>query len=83
LTLSREAYIDIFLGKITSWNDPKIAKDNPGVNLPNQKITVVHRSDGSGTTGVFTKHLSAISSEWKQKVGEVDTLRVKTTQILK
>lgn len=74
LKLSREAYIDIFLGKTTSWNDPKIAKDNPGVNLPNQKITVVHRSDGSGTTGVFTKHLSAISSEWKQKVGEGKTV---------
>jgi phosphate transport system substrate-binding protein len=75
LKLSREAYVDIFLGKITKWNDPKIAADNPGVNLPDQKITVVHRSDGSGTTGVFTKHLSAISSEWQQQVGEGKTVQ--------
>ncbi|MDY6803942.1 MAG: phosphate ABC transporter substrate-binding protein PstS [Cyanobacteriota bacterium] len=75
LKLSREAYVDIFLGKITKWNDPKIASDNPGVNLPDQDITVVHRSDGSGTTGVFTKHLSAISSEWKQAVGEGKTVQ--------
>ncbi len=70
LKLSREAYIDIFLGKITKWNDPKITQDNPGVNLPDQNITAVYRSDGSGTTGFFTKHLSAISPEWKEKVGE-------------
>ena len=75
LKLSREAYVNIFLGKITKWNDPKIASDNPGVNLPDQDITVVHRSDGSGTTGVFTKHLSAISSEWKQAVGEGKTVQ--------
>ncbi|MDY6803941.1 MAG: phosphate ABC transporter substrate-binding protein PstS [Cyanobacteriota bacterium] len=75
LKLSREAYVDIFLGKITQWNDPKIAQDNPGVNLPDESITVVHRSDGSGTTGVFTKHLSAISPEWKEQVGEGKTVQ--------
>lgn len=74
LKLSRAAYVDILLGKITKWNDPKIAAANSGVNLPDLPITVVHRSDGSGTTGVFTKHLSAISSEWKQKVGEGKTV---------
>jgi phosphate transport system substrate-binding protein len=75
LKLSRQVYSDIFLGKIKNWNDPAIAKDNPGVKLPNQPITVVHRSDGSGTTGVFTKHLSAISPEWKNKVGEGKTVQ--------
>ncbi|MFB2839295.1 phosphate ABC transporter substrate-binding protein PstS [Floridanema evergladense] len=69
LKLSRQAYVDIFLGKITKWNDPKIAQSNPGVKLPNQNITVVHRSDGSGTTAVFTRHLGEISPEWKKKVG--------------
>ncbi|NEO58016.1 MAG: phosphate ABC transporter substrate-binding protein PstS [Okeania sp. SIO3B5] len=75
LKLSREAYVDILLGKITKWNDPKIAAANSGVSLPELAITVVHRSDGSGTTGVFTKHLSAISPEWKQKVGEGKTVQ--------
>ncbi len=75
LKLSRQVYSDIFLGKIKSWNDPAIAKANPGVQLPNQPITVVHRSDGSGTTGVFTKHLSAISPEWKTKVGDGKTVQ--------
>lgn len=74
LKLSREAYVDILLGKITKWNDPMIAQDNPEVNLPDQTITVVHRSDGSGTTGVFTQHLSSISPEWKQKVGDGKTV---------
>lgn len=74
LKLSREAYVGIFLGKIAKWNDPKITRTNSGVNLPDQKITVVHRSDGSGTTGVFTKHLSAINPEWKEKVGEGKTV---------
>ena len=74
LKLSRETYVGILLGNITNWNDAAIARDNPGVNLPNKAITVVHRSDGSGTTGVFTKHLSAISSEWKQQVGEGKTV---------
>lgn len=70
LKLPRAVYTDILLGKIKSWDDPAIAKANPGAKLPKQTITVVHRADGSGTTGVFTKHLSAISPEWKTKVGE-------------
>lgn len=70
LKLSRAVYTDILLGKIKTWNDAAIAKANPGAKLPNTPITVVYRSDGSGTTGVFTKHLSAISPEWKTKVGD-------------
>lgn len=68
--LSREVYSNIFLGKITKWNDPAIAKLNDGVKLPDTAISVVSRSDGSGTTGVFTKHLSAASAEWKSGPGE-------------
>jgi len=60
---------DIFLGKITKWNDPAIAKVNPGVNLPNLPITVVHRAEGSGTTYIWVDYLSKISPEFKQKVG--------------
>ena len=74
LKLPRDVYVDIFQGKIAKWNDPKIAAANPGVNLPDLPITVVHRSDGSGTTGVFTKHLSAVSPEWKSKIGEGKTV---------
>jgi phosphate transport system substrate-binding protein len=70
LKLPRAVYTDILLGKIKSWNDPKIAAANPGAKLPNQPITVISRSDGSGTTAVFTQHLSAISPEWKTKVGD-------------
>ncbi|MBD2296902.1 phosphate ABC transporter substrate-binding protein PstS [Anabaena sphaerica FACHB-251] len=70
LKLSRALYTDILLGKIKSWDDPAIAKANPEAKLPNLPIAVVFRSDGSGTTGVFTKHLNAISPEWKTKVGE-------------
>lgn len=69
LKLSREAYSGIFLGKITKWNDPAIAKTNSGVKLPDTPITVCSRSDGSGTTFVFTRHLSTISPEFKDKVG--------------
>ncbi|BCK87226.1 phosphate-binding protein PstS [Sideroxyarcus emersonii] len=61
---------DIFLGKVTKWNDPAIAAINPGVKLPDQDITVVHRSDGSGTTFIWTNYLSKVSSEWSKKVGE-------------
>ena len=61
---------DIFLGKITKWNDPAIVALNGGVQLPDQKITVVHRSDGSGTTFNFVNYLSKVSPEWKTKVGE-------------
>jgi phosphate transport system substrate-binding protein len=70
LKLSREAYAGIFLGKITKWDDPAIAKTNEGTKLPGSAITVCERSDGSGTTFVFTKHLSAISPEFKDQVGE-------------
>ncbi|WP_267382656.1 phosphate ABC transporter substrate-binding protein PstS [Cyanobacterium sp. uoEpiScrs1] len=70
LKLSREAYVGIMQGSITNWNDPKIIEVNPNLTLPSQPITVVHRSDGSGTTEVFTKHLSAISSEWKTIIGK-------------
>ena len=59
----------IFLGKITKWNDSKLTALNPGVKLPDQDIVVVHRSDGSGTTFIFTDYLSKISSEWKSKAG--------------
>ncbi len=74
LKLPREVYVDILLGEITQWNDPRIAEANPGVTLPDQAIAVVYRSDGSGTTGVFTQHLSAISEKWKEQVGEGKTV---------
>ena len=64
-----EILAGIFLGKINKWNDSKIKEINPDIQLPNQKIIVVHRSDGSGTTFIFTDYLSKISSEWKEKVG--------------
>jgi phosphate transport system substrate-binding protein len=70
LKLSRTTYAGIFLGRITRWNDPAIAKDNPGSTLPALEISVVHRSDGSGTSYVFTQHLSAISGEWAQGPGK-------------
>ncbi len=78
LKLSREVYVDILLGKIKKWNDPAISKINPDLKLPNSSINVVHRSDGSGTTGVFTKHLSDISPEWKKEVGSGKTVEWKT-----
>lgn len=70
IKLSPAVLADIFLGKVTKWNDPKIAATNAGVKLPDQNITVVHRSDGSGTTFIFTNYLSKVSAEWKEKVGE-------------
>ena len=69
LKFSPDVLADIYLAKITKWNDPRIVKDNPGVNLPDASINVVHRSDGSGTTYIFTDYLSKVSSEWKDKVG--------------
>jgi len=69
LQLSGEVLTDIFLGKIKDWRDPKIAADNPGVKLPKQSIVVVHRAESSGTTSAFTTYLSAVSPEWKTKVG--------------
>src|SRR4026208_688807 len=69
LRFSPEVIADVFLGKIKTWNDPKIVADNPGVTLPATDITVVHRSDSSGTSAVFTDYLSKVSAEWKDKVG--------------
>jgi phosphate transport system substrate-binding protein len=69
LKLSREAYVGIFNGKVTKWNDPSIARDNPGVSLPNLPIAVTVRADSSGTTFVFTKHLSAVSKEFESSIG--------------
>jgi phosphate transport system substrate-binding protein len=69
LKLSRDAYVGIFSGKITKWNDPAIAKDNPDVKLPHAPINVIVRADSSGTTFVFTKHLSTISKEFEKDVG--------------
>ncbi|MHB1653320.1 MAG: phosphate ABC transporter substrate-binding protein PstS [Desulfitobacteriaceae bacterium] len=69
LKISPEVLSNIYLGKITKWNDPKIAADNSGVSLPDLKITVAYRSDGSGTSYIFTNYLSSVSSDWKSKVG--------------
>jgi phosphate transport system substrate-binding protein len=69
LQLSAETLTDIFLGKITNWQDKKIVADNPGVKLPKTPIVVVHRAESSGTTAAFTTYLSAVSDEWKTKVG--------------
>ena len=74
LNLPRDLYVDIILGKVKTWNDPRMVAANPDANLPDQPIAWIHRSDGSGTTGVFTKHLAAISPEWKDKVGEGKTV---------
>ena len=70
MTLDGPTIANIYLGKITKWNDPAIAKLNPNVKLPATDIAVVHRSDGSGTTFIFTDYLSKVSPEWKEKVGE-------------
>jgi phosphate transport system substrate-binding protein len=69
LKLDADTIAGIFLGQIKKWNDPKLAASNPGAKLPDQDIVVVHRSDGSGTTFIFTDYLSKVSSEWKQKAG--------------
>lgn len=70
LKLSGETLAGIFLGTIQTWQDPAIRKDNPGVSLPNHPIMVAHRSDGSGTTNIFTTYLAKISPEWSKKVGK-------------
>jgi phosphate transport system substrate-binding protein len=70
LHFTPDVLADIFLGKITKWNDPRIMKANPNVSLPAADIVVVHRSDGSGTTNIWTNYLSKVSPEWKAKVGE-------------
>jgi phosphate transport system substrate-binding protein len=74
LKLPRDVYVGIFLGRITKWSDPKIKAANPGVSLPDSDITVVRRADASGTTFVFTSHLSAISEEWKKGPGAGTTV---------
>jgi phosphate transport system substrate-binding protein len=75
LKLSGDAVADIFLGKITKWNDPKIAANNAGAKLPDAAIAVVHRSDGSGTTAVFTDYLAKVSPEWKTKIGAAKSVK--------
>jgi len=70
LKFTPDVLASIFLGKINNWNDPAIAKSNPGVKLPNQSIIVVHRSDGSGTTYIWTDYLSKVSKEWEGAVGK-------------
>ncbi len=74
LKLTPEIISNIFLGKITKWNDPQIKKINPEINLPAMKIFVIHRSDGSGTTFIFSDYLSKISKVWKEKVGKGKSL---------
>jgi len=69
LRLTPQLLGDIFMGKISRWSSEKIAKVNPGLNLPDMKITVVHRSESSGTTFIFTNYLAKISSQWKERVG--------------
>jgi phosphate transport system substrate-binding protein len=69
LRLDAGAVADIFLGRITKWNDPRLAALNPGVTLPNRDLIVVHRSDGSGTTFVFVDYLAKVSTTWQEQVG--------------
>lgn len=75
LQLTPEVLTDIYLGKITKWNDARIQTDNPGATLPGVEIRVIARSDGSGTTAVFTDYLGAVSPEWKEKVGVGKSVR--------
>jgi len=75
LKLSPEVLAQIYLGKIFNWNDPKITADNPGLDLPKKAIIVVRRSDGSGTTNIFTDYLSAVSPEWAKRVGTGASVR--------
>jgi phosphate transport system substrate-binding protein len=75
LRLDAQTVTDIFLGKITRWDHPRIAALNPGVRLPRLDVIVVHRSDGSGTTFVFVEYLSRVSAEWKQRVGASTSVR--------
>jgi phosphate transport system substrate-binding protein len=74
LKFTPDALAGIFLGTITKWNDPKIASENSGMTLPDSAITTVHRSDGSGTTGVFTDYLAKVSPDWKTKVGSATSV---------
>jgi phosphate transport system substrate-binding protein len=70
LKLSGPTLAGIYLGQIKTWEDPAIKKDNPGVNLPNHPVAVTHRSDGSGTTNIFTTYLARVSPDWDKKVGK-------------
>jgi len=70
IRLSPDVLADIYLGRIEKWNDRRLKELNPEVNLPDRSILVVHRSDGSGTTNIFTDYLSSVSPEWRQKVGQ-------------
>jgi phosphate transport system substrate-binding protein len=70
IRFSPDVLADIFLGKVSNWNDPRIAKDNPDAKLPDQKIIVVHRSDGSGTSFIWTDYLSKVSKEWASGPGK-------------
>ena len=70
LRLSGDLLADIFLGKVTTWNDPRLAALNPSIKLPRSRIAVIHRSDGSGTTSIFTDYLSKVSGTWAKKVGK-------------
>ncbi len=74
MKLTNALVADIFLGKVNKWNDPAIAGLNPGLVLPEQKITVVRRADGSGTTSIFTNYLAKVSPEWKDKIGAGKTV---------
>lgn len=75
LNFSGDVIADIYLGKIKKWNDPRIAKDNPGVSFPDQPILPIYRSDGSGTTYIFTDFLSKVSQEWSSRVGRNGSVR--------
>ncbi len=74
LKLTEDVPADIFMGRLTKWNDPRIASSNPGIKLPDSDIVVVHRSDGSGTSYIFTDYLSSVSSDWKSHVGKATSV---------
>lgn len=75
LKFTPDVVADLFLGRITKWNDPRLVALNPGANLPDQYVMIVHRSDGSGTTAVFTDYLSRVSADWKAKVGSATAVK--------
>jgi phosphate transport system substrate-binding protein len=75
LNFSGDVIADIYLGKISKWNDSRISKDNPGVSLPDKSILPVYRSDGSGTTYIFTDYLSKVSSDWSSRVGKATSVK--------
>src|ERR1019366_8257252 len=75
LNFSGDEIADIYLAKITKWNDARLVKDNPGANLPDNQILPVYRSDGSGTTYIFTDYLSKVSPDWSNKVGKATSVK--------